>query len=188
MSESNEKQDLGKLVQDFCLPAISGETVGLSSFLVEHRAAVVVFWSATCSHCVRYDTYLNDFSGRYPDMALLTVAARSNETMELLHRTAAERNLGFPILHDQNRDVAHRWQVSQTPRAFLLDANLCLRYRGAIDNFTYPTDPEHEAYLDIAVQALLAGEPIQRNETASFGCPIESVYYAMPKPLKGVPK
>jgi hypothetical protein len=58
-----------------------------------------------------------------------------------------------------------------------------LLYRGAIDNFKYPGDPEYLAYLDPAVNSFLAGEPIARKETASFGCAIQSVYYILPKPL-----
>ena len=58
-----------------------------------------------------------------------------------------------------------------------------LLYRGAIDNYKYPSDPEHQPYLEPAIEDLLAGRPIGRPETASFGCPVESVYYDLPKPL-----
>jgi len=49
--------------------------------------------------------------------------------------------------------------------------------------FKYPEDSGHEAYLEPAIASFLAGEPIARNETASFGCAIQSVYYILPKPL-----
>jgi len=58
-----------------------------------------------------------------------------------------------------------------------------LRYRGAIDNFKYPQDPEYVAYLDPAIRQFLDGKPISRTETASFGCAIQSVYYNLPKAL-----
>ena len=64
-----------------------------------------------------------------------------------------------------------------------MDAGGKLRYRGAIDNFKYPDDPEHAPYLETAIAELIAGAPIRRAETPSFGCPIESVYYTMPRPL-----
>ena len=45
------------------------------------------------------------------------------------------------------------------------------------------TVAEHIAYLDPAISQFLAGEPLIRTETASFGCAIRSVYYILPKAL-----
>ena len=78
--------------------------------------------------------------------------------------------------------MAREWLVEQTLRVFLTDPEGTLLYRGAVDNYKYPDDPEHEGYLEAAIEAHLAGRPVPRTETASFGCPIESVYYTMPKP------
>ncbi len=116
-------------------------------------------------------------------MALIAVAARQDESLRDLRRAAAERGLRFAIVHDADRRVAHEWLVEQTPRAFLVDGGRRLRYRGAIDNFKYPNDPDHQPYLDSAIADFVAGRPIVRPETPSFGCPIESVYYDLPKPL-----
>ena len=89
----------------------------------------------------------------------------------------------FPLLHDASGAVARQWYTQQTPRAFLIDPDKNLFYRGAIDNFKYPEDSEYQAYLEPAIASFLAGEPIARKETASFGCAIQSVYYILPKPL-----
>jgi len=84
--------------------------------------------------------------------------------------------------------VAHELFTQQTPRAFLVDADSRLMYRGAIDNFKYPEDTEYEAYLEPAIEQMLAGKPIARPEVPSFGCAIQSVYYTIPRPLKNLPK
>jgi hypothetical protein len=118
---------------------------------------------------------------RYP-VGLLAIASRQHESRAMLRATVVERRLQFPVLYDAERAVAHAWLVQQTPRVFLLDAHRRLIYRGAIDNFKYPHDPEYVAYLDAAIDALLAGKAPPRAVVASFGCPIESVYYTMPKP------
>lgn len=162
---------------DFSLPSLAGERVALGEAMRGRRGAVVVFWSAVCSHCQRYDGYLNRFSQRHPELALLAVACRQGEGPEDLRRAAEERDLGFPILLDGERELAHRWQVHQTPRAFLVSPDRELLYRGAIDNFTYPDDPEHAPYLEQAIDDWLAGRPVRRAETPSFGCATESVYY-----------
>ncbi len=167
------------------LESTDGGEVSLSAALAARKAAVVVFWSGVCSHCQRYDGYLDTFADRHPEVALLVVACREEEDRDSVLRTAGERRLRFPVLLDAGRETAHRWQVHQTPRAFLVTPGLEVVYRGAIDNFTYPEDPAHQPYLETAIAEHLAGRPPSRAETASFGCPVESVYYRLPKPFSG---
>jgi peroxiredoxin len=170
-------------VSDFRLPLTGGGEGSLGAALGGRRGAVVLFWSGVCSHCQRYDGYLNDFAARHPELALVVVAARQGESRRDLECTAAERGLRFPILCDAGLATAHAWRVEQTPRAFLVDGERRLLYRGAIDNFKYPSDPEHRPYLEAAIDDFLNHRPVARPETPSFGCAIESVYYEMPKPF-----
>ncbi|MCP3963340.1 MAG: redoxin domain-containing protein [bacterium] len=176
-------QPLGESLPDFTLPVLDGGQSSLAESLADKRGAVAVFWSGVCSHCRRYDGYLNAFSARHPELALIVVASRQDESAADLRTTVSGRGLTFPILHDADRRIAHAWLAQQTPRVFLLDAKRRLLYRGAIDNFKYPADPEHQPYLEAAITAFLAGKAIERQETASFGCAVESVYYGLPKPL-----
>jgi len=176
-------QEIGCEVLDFSLLDLAGGARTLRGDLAGHKAAVVVFWSCVCSHCLRYDSYLNTLRKRYPDIALLAVASRQQEAPDDLRRAVSERKLGFPIVIDPGGVLARQWFTEQTPRAFLIDAGMRLRYRGAIDNFQFPGDPDYSAYLDPAISDLLAGRPIAQAETASFGCAIQSVYYQLQKIL-----
>jgi thiol-disulfide isomerase/thioredoxin len=178
------KQEIGLPVADFVLPLISGNGErSLTDFLPGKRGVVVLFWSGVCSHCLRYDGYLNQFGDRHPEVGLVALASRQGETADQIRSTAAQRKLSFPLLHDATGAIARLWYTQQTPRAFLIDPNRSLLYRGAIDNFKYPDDSDYLAYLEPALAAFLAGEPIARTETPSFGCAIQSVYYILPKPL-----
>ena len=176
-------QELGGLADDFTLPGVNGGRINLSALLDGKKGAVVVFWSGVCSHCIRYDKYLNSFGDRHPGLALVVVASRAGETPEHIRRTKAERSIHFPIVHDQGSRVARQWFTEQTPRAFLMDSDRVLLYRGAIDNFKYPGHPEYIAHLETAISEFLAGKQVQRAETSSFGCAIQSVYYTLPKHL-----
>lgn len=171
------------LVADFQLTTIAGDQFGLQKILTGKRGVIVVFWSGICSHCARYDGYFNGFPWQYPELGMVAVASREKETLEQIRATAVERRLTFPILYDAGSRLANQWFVQQTPRVFLVDGNRVLRYRGAIDNFKYPGDPEYVPYLDPAIRQFLVGRPISRPETASFGCAIQSVYYNLPKIL-----
>src|SRR3954465_14774952 len=77
-------QEIGREAADFILTDLDGTARRLSGAVADHKAAVVVFWSGICSHCNRYDEYLNAFSGRHPDIVLLAVASRPPETPEML--------------------------------------------------------------------------------------------------------
>jgi len=183
MALTLKSQEVGCTVDDFQLQDIQGGERSLSAFLSGKKGAAVIFWSGVCAHCIRYDEYLNSFQLRHPGLALVAVASRNGETPEQIRKTRAQRGLEFPILHDAGGAVARQWFTQQTPRAFLIDGDRTLLYRGAIDNYKYPGDPELVEYLEPAIAQFLSGRPVARPETASFGCAIESVYYILPTTL-----
>lgn len=183
MQSGSEQQKFGTPLADFSLSLLRGGTVSLSASLAGRKGAVVVFWSSNCSHCNRYDTYLNGFAERHPDLGLIVIAARAGETAESARKAATERKLRFPLAHDPGGVLAKQWFTQQTPRVFLLDANRSLLYRGAIDNYKLEADRDYVSYLDPAIDEFLSGKPISRPETASYGCAIQSVYYILPKAL-----
>jgi peroxiredoxin len=170
-------------MDDFSLPLISGGQARLSASLSGKKGVLVVFWSGVCSHCARYDRYLSSFPERHPELGLTVVASRQGETAAQIHRVITDRRLTFPILHDLNGALAARWLTQYTPKAFLINSDCVLVYRGAIDNFKLPDDPAHLTYLEAAIEDFLAGRPLRQPETASFGCAIQSVYYQIPYPL-----
>jgi peroxiredoxin len=180
---SPASQRIGGAVPDFQLEQIGGGSQSLGGMLSGMRCAVVVFWSGVCSHCVRYDAFFNGFRQRHPEVAFAAVASRHGETPDQIRKVIAERALSFPILYDQGSVVAKQWATQQTPRAFLTDSTRTLLYRGAIDNFKLPEDPAYVPYLEPALDDFLAGRPVARADTASFGCAIQSVYYLLPKSL-----
>ena len=179
-----EKQDIGDVLPAFSLPLLGGGGERpLESFLEGKRGALIVFWSGVCSHCLRYDAYFNGFASRHPELGFATVASRLSESREQIVSSVRDRNLTFPILLDEDGKVAREWYSQQTPRCYLVGPGRKLFYRGAIDNFRFPADPEYREWLEPAVASFLAGEPIARAETASFGCAIETAYYRLPGQL-----
>ena len=183
--EQRVEQRIGAVLPDITLPSVTApdHTWRLHEAAARGRGAVLVFWSSVCSHCSRYDEYLNTFTARHPELAFAAIASRQGESADDVRAALATRQLVFPTLYDDGSAVAHQLFTQQTPRVFLVDADSQLVYRGAIDNFKYPEDSEYEAYLEPAVESLLAGRPVARPDTPSFGCAISSVYYTIPKPL-----
>ena len=157
--------------------------MSLETLLAGHKAALIIFWSGVCSHCRRYDQYFNALPSKHPDINFVAIASRRSEAVDAMRSAVTERDLTFPILIDANGVVAREYFAQQTPRSYLVGPGGALLYRGAIDNFKMPGDPEYLAYLEPALSCFLAGQPIARPETASFGCAIETVYYQIPGQL-----
>jgi peroxiredoxin len=179
-----QTQHIGEPMPSFRLPLLDGGgDRSLEDFLRDRRGALFVFWSGSCAHCVRYDDYLSDFQGRHPELGFAAIGSRINETPEQMNSAVNERRLAFPILRDEGARTARLWFSQQTPRCYLLDAAGRLVYRGAIDNFRMPGDPERIEYLEPAITQFLSGEAVARADTPSFGCAIETVYYQIPKQL-----
>ena len=179
-----QTQRIGEMMPGFSLPLLDGG--GERSFedlLKNRRGALFVFWSGSCAHCVRYDAFFNGFAERYPGLGYAAIASRMNETNQQMIAAARERGLSFPILRDVGARIARLWFSQQTPRCYLVDSSGRLLYRGAIDNFKLPADPEYLEYLEPAIAQFLDGQPIARADTPSFGCAIETVYYQLPKQL-----
>ncbi|SRR6266566_2412472 len=177
-------QAIGQAIGDFSLPALDGSgRRKLADYLDGKQGALVTFWSGVCTHCIRYDRYFNSFTLLHPELGFVTIASRQGESREEMLSSVRERKLQFPILLDASGIVARQWYSQQTPRCYLLASDRRLLYRGAIDNFKAAADGEYLAYLEPAIASFLAGEPIGRTETASFGCAIDTVYYQLPKQL-----
>ena len=179
-----QTQRIGELMPGFVLPLLNGGAKrSLEDLLRDRRGALLVFWSGSCAHCVRYDAFFNGLADRYPTLGFAAIASRINETDEQMISAVRERGLSFPILRDEGARIARLWFSQQTPRCYLLDRNGRLLYRGAIDNFKIQADPAYLEYLEPAIAQYLNGETIARPDTPSFGCAIETVYYQLPKQL-----
>jgi thiol-disulfide isomerase/thioredoxin len=162
-TNEHAEQLIGSVLPDISLAPVSApdSTWRLHEVAARSKGVTLVFWSSVCSHCERYDQFLNSFGARHPE----------------------KRQLGFTTLYDPGSAVARLLRTQHTPRAFLVDRESRLVYRGAIDNFKYPEDPEYQAYLEPAIENLLSGQPVARPDTPSFGCSIESVYYTIHRPF-----
>jgi len=177
-------QEFGQPLPSFSLLLLDGrDPRTLQHYLSNKMGAVIVFWSAMCAHCRRYDEYFNSFAGLHSQLGFAAIASRSGETLAQIESAARQRGLVFPILLDKSGEVARRWHAQQTPRSYLIALEGRLLYRGAIDNFKLPPDEEYVAFLEPAIRSYLAGQPIARMETASFGCAIETAYYRLPRQL-----
>ncbi len=82
------------------------------------------------------------------------------------------------VLLDPQGALGHRYGAKTTPQLFVVDAKGTLVYAGGIDSIASADAddiPRAEPYLKEALDEVLAGKPVSKPTTRSYGC---SVKYA----------
>jgi len=79
----------------------------------------------------------------------------------------------FPYAVDATSDVARHYGAGKTPDVFLFDAQGKLAYKGAVSEGGRTPEAGGESYLKNALDALLAGNPVENPETKAVGCSIK---------------
>jgi hypothetical protein len=80
------------------------------------------------------------------------------------------------ILHDSDGTVGRLYGARTTPHMFVIDVEGNIVYNGAIDSVrsTNPADiPDAANFVDAALTALMAGEPIEVTTSRPYGCSVK---------------
>jgi len=172
--------ELGTLAPDFRLPDTDGRMVGRSDF-TDAKALLVAF---ICNHCpfvkhVRSELARlgRDLQGR----GVAVVAISSNDVTqypddapEKMREEKASAGYTFSYLFDETQQVARLYRAACTPDFYLFDGQRRLVYRGQLDD-SRPSNaiPVTGKDLRAAVDAVLAGRPVDPRQKASIGCNIK---------------
>ncbi len=175
--QSNEPR-LGRKIEDFVLRnAINGEQWKLSEQYEQAKVVVLYFNSTECPVTNRYLPSLEKLRARFVDEGVIFVTINSNqhESTEDIRQHAREYELQIPALHDAKGDVARSLAVTRTSEAIVLERDLTMRYRGAIDD-RYErgvTRPKADTnFLHDAIQAVLNGTAVKISITEVEACPL----------------
>lgn len=171
---------LGTKAPDFKLPDISGKLVALADF---HGAAAlaILFICNHCPYVKHIRTELAKIGREYQKKGAALVAISSNDAAaypadspEAMAREAKDAGYTFPYLYDESQAVAKAYQAACTPDVFVFDRDRELAYRGQFDN-SRPGDgrPVTGKDLRAALDALLSGMPVAREQKPSIGCSIK---------------
>jgi hypothetical protein len=138
------------------------------------KATVIIFLSFECPMSKSYSQPLADLVRAFPEVGFLGLTTNEEETPGQVAQAALEFKLPFPVLKDADLMAADALKAQTTPEAFLLDADLILRYRGRIDD-GYAARLKKKAQptrqdLRLAIADLLAGRPVSEPATEALGC------------------
>src|SRR6185436_15159173 len=172
---------LGTTAPAFSLPdVVSGKTISNAS-LQNKKALLVMF---ICHHCPFVQHVKTELAALGRDYAAKDIgivgissndpAVSADDSPAGLRRMVAEWGLSFPVCYDESQAVAKSYAAACTPEFYLFDQDRKLVYRGQLDDSRPGNDkPVTGGDLRAAINALLAGGAISRNQQPSIGCNIK---------------
>jgi peroxiredoxin len=181
MAVASTMQPLGTEAPDFELTdTVSGQTIGLADYRSK-RAILVMFICNHCPYVKHVQPELMKLGVDYADSDLGVVAISSNDpatypedSPQELGREARRLGYRFPVLFDENQEVAKAYSAACTPDFFLFDAERRLVYRGQLDD-SRPGNGQPVTGRDLraAIHAVLSGQPLTGDQRPSVGCSIK---------------
>ena len=179
--------NIGDAPPPFSLPGIDGKTHTLDTYKDAEILALVF----TSNHCPdaqaaeqRLVKFVNDFKAK--GVVLVAINPNSpdglrpdelgyskyNDGFEDMKLHAAEQEFNFPYLYDGEKQItAKAYGCLATPHVFIFDQERKLRYKGQFDDSRFaPPDTVKSPDAQRAVEAILAGKPIQKKVTRPHGC------------------
>jgi peroxiredoxin len=180
MAVESRMRTLGSPAPDFSLPDVrTGDTVSLTDFA--GRPLVVLFICNHCPYVKRIQSGLatlgSDYAGT--EVAIVGIApndadAYPEDSPTELARVADEIGYDFPLLYDEDQTVALAYEAVCTPDIYVFDHDHLLAYRGQFDD-ARPRNEEPVTGRDLraAIDAVLAGLPVDEEQIPSVGCGIK---------------
>ena len=172
---------LGTPAPDFTLPdTVSGKKLALDD-IAGDRGTLVMF---ICNHCPFVKHVMDELTrlGKdYPGRGIGVVAISSNDVTgypqdrpERMVELARDKEFSFPYLYDQSQNTARAYDAACTPDFFVFDAGRKLVYRGQLDDSRPGNNiPVTGKDLRAALDALIEGKPVPKDQKPSIGCNIK---------------
>jgi len=141
------------------------------------RPLLVLFLCAHCPFVKHIEPEIGRLERDYADhLGFVAIASNSilthpQDGPEGLRRQAERQGWRFPYLFDADQHTARAFRAACTPDPFLFDAAQRLVYRGQLD----ASRPGNGLACDgrdmrAALDALLAGEPVNPEQQPAIGC------------------
>jgi peroxiredoxin len=172
--------DLGTRAPHFALPDTDGHQVDLNDF-ADAPALLVMFLCNHCPFVKHVRSELAQIGRDYQPRGAAIVAISSNDVAaypadspDKMREEKREAGYTFPYLYDEDQEAAKAYHAACTPDFFLFDAKRSLVYRGQLDD-SRPSNGKPVTGRDLraALEAVLAGQPVDAAQVPSIGCSIK---------------
>ena len=172
---------LGFQAPDFrLLDTLSDKELSLEE-LKSDRATVIMFICNHCPYVKHIQEQLVKLADDYMSKGIAFIAISSNDAVNYpedapakMKETGQEFNFPFPYLYDETQDIARAYDAACTPDFNIFDGELKCVYRGQLDD-SRPGNgiPVTGADIRVALDALLEGREVSKEQKPSIGCSIK---------------
>jgi peroxiredoxin len=166
-------------LKDLELADISGKNITLANAKGD-AGTLVVFSCNTCPWVIRWEDRYVSLANTYAQKGIGMIAVNSNaarfggeDSLEEMLEHAKNNGYNFPYAQDPESELASAFGATKTPHIYLFNGDDKLVYRGAIDDNAKNAKEVDEPFLANAIDALLAGNPINPQTTKALGCSIK---------------
>jgi peroxiredoxin len=176
------RYEIGDKVMDFKLKNIDGKAVALSDYKTS-KGVIVIFDCNTCPYSKAYNDRIIALNKKYSSQGFPLVAINANDpqispgdSFEAMAAYAKRKKYDFPYLVDETQEVARAFGATNTPHVFVLkrdDNDFSVAYIGTVDNNSRNASAASKKYVEDAVEALIAGQPVPTPTTKAIGCTIK---------------
>jgi peroxiredoxin len=182
ISAKPPKYDIGDAVADFRLKNVDGKMVALSDYS-SAKGAIVIFDCNTCPYSRAYNDRIIGLNKKYSEKGFPVITINPNDpqmspgdSYEEMVSQAKRKKYDFPYLVDESQAVSRSFGATNTPHVFVLQkhgSDFKVAYIGTIDNNSRDASAVTKKYVENAVDALLAGQPVPNQSTKAIGCSIK---------------
>jgi len=166
-------------LKDLKLADISGKNITLANAKGD-VGTLVIFSCNTCPWVIRWEDRYISLATTYAQKGIGMIAVNSNaarfggeDSLEEMVEHAKNNGYNFPYAQDPESELASAFGATKTPHIYLFNGDDKLVYRGAIDDNAKNAKKVDEPFLANAIDALLAGNPINPQTTKALGCSIK---------------
>ncbi|HOO08812.1 MAG TPA: redoxin domain-containing protein [Cyclobacteriaceae bacterium] len=167
-----------EVVQDFTLVnVVDGKNVSLGGF-GNSKGIAIIFTSNECPYDQQYRKRISALKNKYQNtiqFLLVNSYTEPRESTIAMARKFPSWGMDIPYLADKDQVAMGIFGADKSPEAFLLKKGTqgyAIVYRGAIDDNPLIGTDVDKAYLDIAIEQMLANKKIEIPDNRAAGCAI----------------
>ncbi len=159
--------EIGKPAPDFELKGQDGKTYKLSDF--KNQIVVLEWFNKDCPVVVEWRERMAKLQAAYAEKGVVWLAIDSSHmhTDKDNVEAAKDMKVHYPILSDFDGKTGHAYGARTTPHMYVIHKGT-LVYMGAIAE-----RKGDKNYVAEALDAILAGKPVQTSSTKPFGCSVK---------------
>jgi peroxiredoxin len=118
---------LGKPGPEFSEKTVTGaRTVSMHD--LNGKVAIVDFWATWCNPCRKSFPKLEELNAKYGKSGLKIVGISEDDDKSSIPAFASDLGAKFPLVWDENKAIASKWQPKSMPTTFIVDRKGTVRF------------------------------------------------------------